>query len=145
MTTLVLRALAVWAVLIVAESMHGTVRELWLKPALGDLRARQVCVFTGMVIILGIAYRFIHWIQADTPRTRWLVGLMWVTLTLSFEVVLGRLVLGYSWERLFEDYDVTRGGLLSIGMLVLLLSPHLAAKAHEPRVGRVRAIEGGPS
>jgi hypothetical protein len=67
------------AVPIVAESLHGTVREQWLKPALGDLRARQMCVFTGMVIILGIAYRFIHWIQADTPRTPWLVGLMWCT------------------------------------------------------------------
>ena len=98
-----------------------------------------------MMIILGIADRFIHWSQADTPRTRWLVGLMWVALTLSFEVILVRLMLGYSRERLFEDYDVTRGGLLSLGMLVLLLSPHLAAKAHEPRVGRVRAIEGSRS
>ncbi len=145
MTTLVRRALVVWAILIVAESVHGTVRELWLKPVLGDLRARQVCVFTGMVIILGIAYRFIQWIQADTPRTRWFVGLLWVALTLSFEVSLGRLVLGYSWERLFEDYDVTRGGLLSFGMLVLLLSPHLAAKARERRPRPVRAIEGGSS
>lgn len=145
MKTLVLRALAVWAVLIVAESIHGTVRELWLKPALGDWRARQVCVFTGTVIILGIAYRFSHWIQADTPRARWLVGLMWVALTIAFEVVLGRLVLGYPWERLFEDYDITRGGLLAFGMLVLLLSPHLAARAHESRVRRVRAIEESSS
>ena len=99
---------------------------------------------TVIPVARAIAYRFIHWIQADTPRTRWLGVLIWVALTLSFEVVLGRL-LGYSWERLFEDYDVRRGGLLSLGMLVLLLSPHLAAKAHEPRVGRVRAIEGGRS
>ncbi len=34
------RAFAVWCILIVAESMHGTLRELLLRPYVGDLRAR---------------------------------------------------------------------------------------------------------
>ena len=133
MTSVVRRALMAWLVLIVAESVHGSVRELWLKPYVGDLWARQIGVFTGMLIILGAAYGCIRWIRAETPRALWLVGLLWVALTLSFEFGLGLLVLGYSWERMLEDYDVTRGGLLALGMVVLLLSPLIAAKVREPR------------
>jgi hypothetical protein len=128
MKTICLRALAVWVILIIAESIHGTLRELLLKPYVGDLRARQICLFTGMLIIIGIAYAFIRWIGAANTRVLLLSGLMWMALTLAFEFSLGFFVLGYSWERMTEDYDPTRGGFLSLGMIVLLLSPLIATK-----------------
>jgi hypothetical protein len=37
-------------------------------------------------------------------------------------------VLGASWERLVSDYNVLQGGLLPFGMIVLMLSPLIAAK-----------------
>ncbi len=138
MKAIFFRALAVWFVLIVAESIHGTLRELLLKPYVGDLRARQFCLFTGMLIILGVAYAFIRWIRADTTRALLLVGLMWVVLTLAFEFSVGLLALGYSWERMIEDYDIRRGGYLSLGMIVLWLSPLIAA-----RLRGIRARQGG--
>lgn len=128
MNTIFARALAVWFLIIVAESLHGTLRELLLKPYVGDLRARQFAVFTGMLIILGVTYTFIRWIRAETTRALLLVGLLWVALTLAFEVSLGVFVLGYSWARLREDYDLTRGGFLAFGMIVLWLSPLIATK-----------------
>ncbi len=145
MTAVLARACAAWLVLIIAESVHGTLRELFLKPSLGDLHARQIGVLTGSVIILGVAWGFSHWIRADTSRARWLVGLLWVALTVSFELSLGRLVLGYSWHRLLEDYDMRRGGFLSLGMLVLVLSPHIVAKARRQRPRPASAIQGGVS
>lgn len=130
--SVVWRACAAWLLLIVAESLHGTLRELLLRPYVGDLRARQLALFTGSVIVVGVACIVTRWIRADTPRARWLVGLLWLALTLAFEVSLGRLVLGYSWDRLLEDYDVTRGGWLWLGMIVLLVSPHIAAMLRPP-------------
>jgi hypothetical protein len=128
MNTTFFRAVAVWLLIIVAESIHGTLRELLLKPYVGDLRARQIAVFTGMLIILVVSYAFIRWIRAETTRALLLVGLLWVALTLAFEFGLGLFVLGYSWERMIEDYDFTRGGFLALGMIVLGLSPLIATK-----------------
>lgn len=136
------RACAAWLLLIGAESLHGTLRELFLRPYVGDLRARQFALLTGSVIVVGVACGVTRWIRADTPRARWLVGLLWVALTLSFEVSLGRFVLGYSWDRLLEDYDVTRGGWLGLGMVVLLLSPHIAAKVRPPRARQAHMTVG---
>jgi hypothetical protein len=45
-----------------------------------------------------------------------------------FEIGLGRLVLGLPWDRITEDYDLTRGGFLGLGLLFMAVSPLLAAR-----------------
>ena len=46
------RALVTWLAIIVAESLHGTLRQLFLTPIVGDLPARQIGVFIGAAAIL---------------------------------------------------------------------------------------------
>ena len=56
------------------------------------------------------------------------IGLFWGGLTLAFEILFGRFVVGASWERLLSDYNVLEGGLMPLGMIVLVLSPWIAGK-----------------
>jgi hypothetical protein len=141
-----LRALAVWLVLMVAESVHGTLRTLLLAPLIGDFEARQISVFTGSLLILAVAYLFVRWIRANTTGRLIIVGLVWLILTVLFEVALGRFVMGYSWGRLASDYDLTRGGLMPFGLLILTLSPLVAAKMRGLGTGvRASHVEGKPA
>jgi hypothetical protein len=123
-----LKAFAVWLVLIGIETIHGVFRTLFLAPYVGDLRARQVAVFTGSLLILMVTCLFVRWLQADDPRALLCVGLIWFVLTLLFEVSLGRYVLGLSWEAVASDYDISRGGLLPFGLVFLTLAPLIAAR-----------------
>jgi hypothetical protein len=54
------------------------------------------------------------------------VGFLWVGLTVLLEIILGRSVLGLTWDRLAEDHDVTRGGLLGFELLFMGITPLLA-------------------
>ena len=56
------------------------------------------------------------------------VGLMWPALMLAFEVGFGVFVFRAPWRRIAADFDFRKGGLLSIGMLVLLIAPVLVGK-----------------
>ena len=56
------------------------------------------------------------------------VGALWVTLTVLFEVGLGRLVFGYGWGRIGLDYDLARGGLMGPGLVAMLFMPLAAAR-----------------
>ena len=47
-------------------------------------------------------------------------------LTVLFEIGVGRYALGLSWDRIAEDYDLTRGGLLGFGLLFMAATPTLA-------------------
>lgn len=120
------RALAAWVGIAIAESMHGTLRQLWLAPIVGDLPARQIGVAVGSAIILAIAWVSGPWIGARALGQQLRVGLLWVALMASFEVGLGRL-LGYSGERILADYDPAAGGFMGFGMAFMLVAPALAA------------------
>ena len=123
-----LRGFLVWLVIIFAESIHGTLRQLFLAPLVGDFTARRLAFFVGLALIFLIAYLLIRWIRAETTKRLFAVGLMWAVLTLAFEFGLGFLVLGYSEERMFQDYDLSSGGLMGFGIVFMVFAPFLAAK-----------------
>lgn len=121
------RALITWLLIVVAESVHGTLRQLFIAPALGDLLARQIGVLTGSAIIFVIALIFVRWIGARSFGEQFRVGLLWVVLILIFEFSLGA-ILGYTRERMLSDYNIAEGGFMLFGLLFMLFAPALAAK-----------------
>ena len=122
------RASLVWLLLAIVEIAHGTLRTALLVPIVGDWRARQVGAVVGSLLILAVAVLTIRWIGAQSPRTLLGIGVLWLTLMLTFELAAGRWLAGFSWERIASDYDLPRGGLLGLGMIVLALSPSIAAR-----------------
>ena len=128
MARVLIRALIVWVVIMAAESIHGIARRLFLEPRIGDLRARQISVLIGSIIIIAITLVFVRWLTAASAFGLILVGTIWVALTVGFEVVLGRLAMGLSWERIASDYNFFQGGFMLLGLLVMLLAPVSAAK-----------------
>ena len=121
------RASLTWMLIILAETVHGVVREIFIAPVLGDLRARQLGVWVGCVLIFIIAWLTARWVGARSRRTQLAVGGLWVVLTLIFELALGR-ALGASWERILDDYNPARGGFMILGMAFLFFAPMLAAR-----------------
>ena len=106
------------------ETAHGALRELFIAPVIGGLRARQLGVFVGCAIVFIIAWLMARWLNARTRREQLLVGGFWVTLTLVFEFALGR-AMGSSWARLLADYNPLQGGLMLIGLAFMFCTPML--------------------
>ncbi len=128
------RALAVWLLIIFVESVHGTLRQMFLAPLVGDFPARRIAVFVGIALIFAITYFTVRWINAPSAKSLFAVGLTWTILTLLFEFGLGVFVLKYSWNRMFEDYDLSRGGLMGFGLIFMIFAPYLAAKTRGLKV-----------
>ncbi len=122
-----LRSLLVWLLLMLLETIHGTLRLMLLVPMVGDFRARQIAVFTGALLSFITTCFFISWIQPQIKRQVVLIGLFWVVLTIMFEVLLGIFVFRMPISRIAEDYDILRGGLMPIGLLLMLFTPIIAA------------------
>lgn len=122
------RAVSVWLLIAVAESVHGTLRRLFLVPQIGEKLSNQIGVAIGSAIIFMIAWLCIRWIGSVSLRQQLQVGALWLVLTLIFEFTLGYLF-GYSLERILSDYNLAEGGLMLFGVLFMLFTPALAAKA----------------
>ncbi len=122
------RALAIWFLIVIAESIHGVFRQRFITPLIGDMPARQVGVLIGSIIIFAITWMSIRWINASSFSEQFRVGLLWVVLIAIFEFGLGT-ALGYSLERMLSDYNMAEGGFMSLGLLFMLFAPALAARA----------------
>jgi hypothetical protein len=122
-----MRATLTWMLIMLAETGHGVVREVFIAPLIGALRARQLGVLVGCVIIFVIALLLARWMKAGTTRDQFRVGAFWVALTVIFEFSLGRAV-GQSWPRLLSDYNPAHGGYMLLGLAFMLLTPWLARK-----------------
>ena len=126
-----LRSIVVWLVFILAESLNGTIRIFWLVPSLGDSRAQQIAFLTGSVLVLTIATLFIRWLQASRISQLLSIGMLWMMLTLAFEIALGRFIFGYSWEQIAANFNVLNGGLMPFELALLVLAPLIAARIQD--------------
>jgi hypothetical protein len=122
-----LRAVALWFLLMAAETLHGLWRAKVLALWIGDFPARDVGVFTGSLIILLITWALIGWIPARNARMLLLVGVTWMVLTIAYELLLGRFVFNQSLNEIASQFDVLNGRLLPLGLLFMMFSPLLAA------------------
>ena len=120
------RALAVWLLIAVTESIHGILRELLMAPWLGDALARRIAFFVACGLIVLIAWLTAPWLAATSRRQQLWVGALWMALMFAFEVGLG-CTQDIGWDRIVAEYDVRRGGLMAFGMLLLLLAPMIGA------------------
>jgi len=122
---LAVRTLVVWVGLMIVEAIHGALRAAYLIPRIGDLPARRVGVVVGSLLILVVAFLTIRWLGPRTVASCLGVGLLWVALTLPFEIALGR-YLGSSWERIGADFNPADGGWLSFGLIFMAVAPLIA-------------------
>jgi len=116
-----LRALAVWLLIIAAESVQGAMRRLLLSPEI-EFAVRQVSVLAGALVIFAITWVCLRWMRIRTAGEALAVGVFWVVMTLGFEILVGR-AMRLGWDRIFADYDLVHGGLMPLGLLAMALTP----------------------
>lgn len=126
---MVLRALAVWTLLLVLAVLNGGLRESWLVPTLGPLRAHQVSTLLLSAFILAAARATSGWLAVDSARAAIGVGALWLGLTLAFEFLAGHFVFHRPWPVLLADYDLSRGRIWILVLVVTFLAPALCRRA----------------
>ena len=123
---LILRVLLVWGGMMCAEILHGIVRMKFLSPYVGDFRSRQIGVGTGSLLVLVLTYYFLPGLNAKASELM-SIGIVWATLTVFFEIALGR-AFHLTWSRIFSDFNIFHGGLLPLGLATMAVAPWLMTK-----------------
>ncbi|MHA1424263.1 MAG: hypothetical protein ACTSSD_19485 [Candidatus Thorarchaeota archaeon] len=113
-----------WTLLLVAAILNAGLRINVLAVRLSALRAHQVSSIIFMCIVFVTSIVFAYLMSGSvTAIDLWLVGGMWLVFTVTFEFLFGHYVMKHSWQRLFEDYNLLKGRLWSLVLLVILIGP----------------------
>ncbi len=114
--------------------LNGGLRDSLYQPVIGELAAHQVSTLC-LLFLLGV---YLGWLTRIWPlgslRTAWMVGGMWLAMTLAFEIGLGRFLLGYPWSRISHDYNLLAGRIWILVPVLTLVGPVLFARRtlHRP-------------
>ena len=120
-----LKQFLLWLPMIILAIANAGIREMVWDNYFSELTAHQVS--TGTLIILcavyiGLVFSFLG-LQSQNEAL--ILGLIWVLLTVGFEFVFGRLVMGNLWGDLLNDYNLLQGRLWSIFLISLFLLPSI--------------------
>jgi hypothetical protein len=126
----------VWFGLLLLAFGNAALREDVLVPHLSDSASHGVSSVTLALAILIAAWYATAWVGPQSRQEAWLVGSIWLALTLAFEFLAGRYLFGRSWAVLLADYDVFAGRLWVVVLAATVASPVLTFIWHTAATGR---------
>jgi hypothetical protein len=123
------RLLIVWFAMLIMASANGGVREALLLPLMGPGPARALSTLLLCAIVFLLTYFTIAWIGPRSSREAWVIGALWVALTLAFEFLAGHYLFGSPWSELLAEYNVFRGRIWILAVISIFVAPRMCARA----------------
>ncbi len=128
MLGVLLKALGAWMLLVVFAILNAALREKVLAPGLGETMALPLSGITLSIMIICLTLLVVPYLGVTQTGDALLVGCCWLVLTLAFELLLGRFVVGGSWREVLQVFNLKKGDLFSLVLLVTLVAPWLSAR-----------------
>jgi hypothetical protein len=123
---MLMRTVGIWFVLLAGAVANGAFREAVLTPRMGRGSAHTLSTILLSLLILLIGWISTPWIAPRTLQEAWVIGTMWVGLTIAFEFLAGHYVFGRTWNELLADYNLLAGRIWLMVLVVTLMTPVFA-------------------
>jgi hypothetical protein len=110
------------------EMLNGIVRTIFLNKRVGAANAKRMSTLSALSLCLLICYFYVPLLHIRTDRGLIFLGISLSAFMLVFDLVVGRYVVKARWRTIFDDFNVFRGNLLAIGLILMAFCPLLSAR-----------------
>jgi len=118
-----------WFLFMVLAIVNAIIREAVYASFLDELRSHQLSTFTLMTIFFIGTSLILRFSGLNlTGQQLFLMGSIWVIMTICFEFLAGHYAFGNSWEKLISDYNILKGRIWIFIPITTFISPYLANK-----------------
>jgi hypothetical protein len=124
-TPIIVKYIAAWLGMMVLAVVNGIVRDKAYGPRVGELAGHQFSTAI-LLILFGVYFYGLErlW-PLYSASSAWLVGVVWLIMTVLFEIALGRFVARDSWRKILGDYNLLAGRLWILVPLWVLCGPYV--------------------
>lgn len=121
--------LGTWFLFMVLAIVNAGLREGFYNSFLDELRSHQLSTFTLMLIIFICTFLVLRFSKIQlTDQQTFLMGTIWVIMTICFEFLAGHYAFGNSWDKLIADYNILNGKIWILIPITTFISPFLTNK-----------------
>ena len=128
-TKFIIVTLGTWLLFMFLAIGNAILREGVYSSFLDELRAHQLSTFTLMTLFIIGTYLVFCFTRINlTDQQAFLMGSIWLILTICFEFLAGHYAFGNSWDKLLADYNILKGRIWILIPLTTLIAPYLIKK-----------------
>ena len=127
------RAALTWLILLAGAIVNGALRQGVYAASMSELAAHQISCFTGTTLFAILIWAVTrHWpFRSRQQALR--IGVLWLVMTVAWELLFGHYLFGWPWQRLFHDYEFWTGRLWIFVLASLVALPVIVeAMDHAP-------------
>lgn len=121
------KSILIWLLNIPLAIVNAGLREKILNPFIGSTYALPVSGLTLIFAIFIVSFLLIPQLGKGTSETYWLIGLLWVILTIIFETSINYII-GKDFAEIVKAYNITTGNLWLVVVILIGCFPRLVAQ-----------------
>lgn len=125
---MILKFTIAWIGMVFIAIINGAIREKGYKKSLGELRAHQVSVLTGIILFAIYILVLTQTWKIQSAGQAFTIGLIWLALTVAFEFIFGHYVMKHPWSKLLEDYNILKGRFWVLVLIWITIAPYIFYK-----------------
>jgi hypothetical protein len=129
--TFSLHVIGLFILVAASEMLNGIARTLFLNKRVGVMNAKRISLLPGLALCLLICYFYVPLLNIRTDGGLLLLGVSLSLFMGMFDIVVARFIVKARWETILDDFNIRKGNLLGLGMLVMAWCPLFAS-----RIGR---------
>ena len=114
-----------WFPMVVIAILNGTLRIKFMMKYFDELKAHQFSVLTGITLVAIYIWIVTGICLIESSAQAWMIGFMWLIMTILFEFIFGHYVMKQPWEKLFADYNIFKGRLWVVVLIWVTIAPCL--------------------
>lgn len=128
----VLITVGTWLLFMMIAIINAIIREGVFSSFLNELRAHQLSTVTLMALFIMVSYLVFRFTEIQlTDQQAFLMGTIWILLTICFEFLAGHYIFNNPWEKLIADYNILKGRIWILIPLTTFIAPYLVKRIIE--------------
>lgn len=122
---MILRYLLAWVPMVLIGIANGILREMTYGKHFSELRSHQISTVIGILLFGFYIGTLAYFWNFQSSQQAFLVGGIWLFLTIAFEFIFGHFIARHSWSRLLSDYNLLAGRVWSLVLIWIAVAPFL--------------------
>ena len=114
-----------WLGMVVLAIVNGIIREKFYSQLMSELSAHQLSTLLAIILFGIYIFALTGFFQIQSAKQAFMIGGIWLIMTVIFEFVFGHYMAGHSWSRLFMDYNILVGRVWIFVLIWTFTAPYV--------------------
>lgn len=114
-----------WFGMVAIAIFNGVIRDKFYGQFMSELSAHQLSTLIAIILFGAYIWNFTGIYQIESQKQAFVIGGLWLVMTIIFEFFFGHFAMGHPWDKLFYDYNLIKGRVWVIVLAWTTLAPYI--------------------